>query len=617
MLNKMIALPPQVRTSQLVSTFLIMLGMVGLATCTILWFGLPTWPVTLWTNIAIVLASGVLYLIAQQGNWQAAGRIAIGLVTLAVAIDSFNPNRTFGLAAPALPLMIVFAAFLFGTRGLFVSVVINIAWVVVVMISKLSLLDLSEKVAHMQVIDSLAYIVYFVATGVVMMTLSRWVGVAQQRVDDAAVQISKRTQELEVEVDRRKVLESEQQQRANELAKLLDISSALSLTLDLPVLLDRILNKLGSVVAFDEAFIAEFTSKHGLDLQIASVAGLYAPSLKGTLLRYDASTDTTIAQLASARESIVCENLASDNPTTASFRQWYVRNYGMPKREMGAAMLVPLVVKGRTTGIMCLCTSRHGYYSQRLAELALAFASQAAAALETVQLHGEAIRAAALNERTRLARDLHDSVSQSLYGIVLGTRTAKATVDPNSQTDQALDYVLRLAESGLTEMRALIYELRPEHLEREGLLGALERQLNAICSRHHIQPVFSIRCSEPDLPLRIKESIYRIVLEAAQNTIKHAKCSELRLDVTNACGALVFTVLDNGTGFDADANFPRNFGLTGMRERAADINGQLTIESTHGVGTIISLSVPTGGPQAGNEQQLALFDSVRAQKSVL
>src|SRR5581483_1884348 len=111
-----------------------------------------------------------------------------------------------------------------------------------------------------------------------------------------------------------------------------------------------------------------------------------------------------------------------------------------------------------------------GFYTPRHAELALAVANQAAIAIENARLFERVQSAAATEERQKLARELHDSVSQALYGIALGARTARAQLDRDpAKAAEPLDYVLSLAQAGLAEMRALIFELRPESLATEGL----------------------------------------------------------------------------------------------------------------------------------------------------
>ena len=182
---------------------------------------------------------------------------------------------------------------------------------------------------------------------------------------------------------------------------------------------------------------------------------------------------------------------------------------------------------------------------------------------------------AALEERQRLARELHDSVSQALYGISLGANTALALfeVDRTKVLD-ALNYVLSLAQTGLMEMRALIFELRPESLEMEGLATALTKQARALAGRHGIEVVLSL-CDEPDAPLTVKEALYRIAQEALQNAIKHARSDRLDVRLTCEDGGLSLEVCDNGVGFDPHAVYQGHLGLHSMRERATKVGGTL------------------------------------------
>jgi PAS domain S-box-containing protein len=198
----------------------------------------------------------------------------------------------------------------------------------------------------------------------------------------------------------------------------------------------------------------------------------------------------------------------------------------------------------------------------------------------------------AMEERQRLARELHDSVSQALYGISLGTHTACALFDTDrAKALEALNYVLSLAQAGLAEMRALIFELRPESLAMEGLVTALGKQAAALRARHGIEVGLDL-CDEPDAPLAIKEALYRIAQEALQNAIKHARSQ--RLDVRLMCNAesIRLEVCDNGAGFDPQASFPGHLGLRSMRERAMSVGGTLEIDSAPGCGTRIRAHIP-------------------------
>ena len=213
-------------------------------------------------------------------------------------------------------------------------------------------------------------------------------------------------------------------------------------------------------------------------------------------------------------------------------------------------------------------------------------------AVENARLLVEVRGKAALEERQRLARELHDSVSQALYGIALGAKTARTLLDRDStKVASPLDYILSLADAGLAEMRALIFELRPESLEREGLVAALEKQAAALRARHEIK-VETDLCNEPDAPLEIKEALYRIAQEALHNIVKHAHASSVRIRMRCSPENVTLDVSDDGIGFEPEGDFPGHLGLHSMRERTERLGGTLAVESAPGKGTQIRAWIP-------------------------
>jgi signal transduction histidine kinase len=201
---------------------------------------------------------------------------------------------------------------------------------------------------------------------------------------------------------------------------------------------------------------------------------------------------------------------------------------------------------------------------------------------------------AALEERQRLARELHDSVSQALYGIVLGTKTARALLESSpAKAAEALEYALSLAESAFTEMRALIFELRPEYLETEGLVAALVKQAELLRARRGID-VHTELCEEPALPMHAKETLYRIAQEALTNIAKYARASHVALCMTCVPGEIVLEVIDDGIGFSTDDLAPGHLGLRTMQERAERAGGTFHIESASEKGTRVEVRIPSG-----------------------
>jgi PAS domain S-box-containing protein len=221
-----------------------------------------------------------------------------------------------------------------------------------------------------------------------------------------------------------------------------------------------------------------------------------------------------------------------------------------------------------------------------------AVTDQAAVALENARLFAEVRDKVALEERQRLARELHDSVSQALYSITLHAKTARMLLERDlKQAADSLEYVLSLAKAGQSEMRALIFELRPESLEEEGLVAALQKQADALEARYEIKVVATL-CSEPEASLEVKEAVYRITQEALHNTVKHARASNVEIRMECTPDQLTLGITDDGVGFETRGDFPGHLGLRSMRERASRLGGTLEMDSGLGKGTRIRARVP-------------------------
>jgi PAS domain S-box-containing protein len=263
-------------------------------------------------------------------------------------------------------------------------------------------------------------------------------------------------------------------------------------------------------------------------------------------------------------------------------------------REVPWSVIVSLPLMHHDAAIGAL----NAYYpsSQRPPELDMSFlramADQATSAVDYARLLRASRDKVALEERQRLARDLHDSVSQAVYGIALGARSAQELLahDP-AQLREPLDYIVRLSEAALAEMRALIFELRPEALEREGLIGALKHHTAVLRSRHGIA-VEEVIAGEPTMSWESKQALYRIAQEALHNAGRHARATRVRVALNEDDAEIRLEVWDNGVGFDSQSEHPGHFGLNTMRERATELGGRLEIESRPEAGTKIRASIP-------------------------
>ena len=253
---------------------------------------------------------------------------------------------------------------------------------------------------------------------------------------------------------------------------------------------------------------------------------------------------------------------------------------------------LPLISRGRALGAIFFCFLPRGEPGEDEKVFLRAVADQAAIAVENARLFSEVRGKAALEERQRLARELHDSVSQALYGIALGVETARELLpDDPERAAEPLAYATTLAEAGMTEMRALIFELRPESLEKEGLVAALEKQAAAIQARHGIR-VDAELDKEPEASLEVKEALYRVAQEALHNTVKHARAANVKLKLEELPEGFTLGISDDGVGFDARNDFPGHLGLKSMRERATRLGGTLEVASEPGHGVRILARVP-------------------------
>jgi signal transduction histidine kinase len=217
------------------------------------------------------------------------------------------------------------------------------------------------------------------------------------------------------------------------------------------------------------------------------------------------------------------------------------------------------------------------------------------------------------SERNRLARDLHDSVTQSLYSLTLFTQAARerAAAGDLERVQRSLARIADIAGRGLKEMRLLVYELRPLALEEEGLVRALQQRLETVEGRSGLQTRLVL---EPDqavqLPAHVEQELYRIAQEALNNALKHAQATSItvRLAVTPSLALrgepvepsgqaadgqrIEFEVADDGCGFDPGAVADKGgMGLTSIRERAESLGGALSLNSAPGQGTTLKVDV--------------------------
>jgi signal transduction histidine kinase len=202
---------------------------------------------------------------------------------------------------------------------------------------------------------------------------------------------------------------------------------------------------------------------------------------------------------------------------------------------------------------------------------------------------------AILKERNRLAREIHDSITQALYGVTLETETAIRQIRSGEQA-LALDHMLEAQKDGqqaLREMRLLIYELRPPILEKEGLVSAIQARIESVEGRAGLEVEFN-HTGNVDLPSDVETGLFRIVQEALTNVLKHAQAEEVSVHLLMEEEGVVLEIKDDGTGFDLPTlgtSDGGGLGLTSMQERASEIGAILEVTASPGRGTRIKVEL--------------------------
>jgi len=251
-----------------------------------------------------------------------------------------------------------------------------------------------------------------------------------------------------------------------------------------------------------------------------------------------------------------------------------------------ALMQVPIRVAGEVFGVFSADYLQPHHFTEKEKRLLVAFAQRAGLAIETARLYEREEQIAVMQERNRLARDLHDSVTQSLYGISLYAEVVAQLLKSGEweKAGRNLQELKAMSLDALAEMRLLIYELRPSVFEAEGLVAAIQTRLDAVEGRVGLETNFVIE-GDISLPPKIEEGLYRIVQEALNNVLKHAHARTVTVSLTQQEQLVCLEVADDGVGFDpVQACEAGCLGLHGMQERAQELGAEFEIISRVGSG---------------------------------
>ncbi|MEA3327671.1 MAG: PAS domain S-box protein [Chloroflexota bacterium] len=285
--------------------------------------------------------------------------------------------------------------------------------------------------------------------------------------------------------------------------------------------------------------------------------------------------------------ALVFPNINEQGQAEHNFKQLIKSMMGTIPPDLVSWIGIPIKSRKALIGVLTAHAAQSDFFTPEMAELMQPFANQLAIIFENNRLYSQARLAAAASERDRLARELHDSVTQSLYSIRLYADASRYALKAGKlpAAEKNLEQLSSIARDGMSELRLLIFELRPPALEKLGLLGALQERLNMVESRSGIHADLNVE-GEPDLSQDLETQLYWIVYEALSNVLKHAKAKHVSLKFHFTRRSAVVTLKDDGVGFD-----PTTFedshggGLKNIVERVNGFGGKISVQSEPGEGT--------------------------------
>lgn len=375
-------------------------------------------------------------------------------------------------------------------------------------------------------------------------------------------------------------LEKKVAARTKELAAHYEVTAAASSSLDLDTVLERSLDQVLKVMNLEVGAI-HLLDKDNQILELAVARGIQEGDVQ----------EIQSVALGEGMASYVIEKgkpLVISNITEAS-RPLRV----IPAAGNQAYVGVPVETRGQRLGVLSLVGEPGRSFRPEEVALLASIADEIALAVDNARLYAHAEQLAVMEERSRLARELHDSVTQLLYSLTLfaeaGQRVNKA--GDHERTEQFLARLNETARQAHKEMRLLIYELRPPTVEKEGLVGALQHRLDAVEKRSGLEAQLEVE-GHVELPALIEDGLFRVAVEALNNALKHAAATQVSVQIQDSVHSVRLLVIDNGNGFDVEGvNNGGGLGLPSMRERVEKMGGSFDIISRPGAGTQVVVEI--------------------------
>jgi signal transduction histidine kinase len=300
----------------------------------------------------------------------------------------------------------------------------------------------------------------------------------------------------------------------------------------------------------------------------------------------DVGAASELANLAIQNKSpIVIGNIAASAAFPAAFHR---------QTDLQTCVGAGMTARGKSIGLLTVFAESDRHFGEIELALLDSVADQIGIVVENAHLHKRAEEAAVVEERHRLARELHDSVTQALYSLTLFTEAGLRLLHAGdlSRIEELLRHLDNTSQQALREMRLMLHKLRPPDLREEGFVGALQQRLDEVEARANVETQLLVEGNLDELPGIVEEQLYRIAQEALNNALKHSAASLLKIEVAVNKADVSLEIRDDGQGFNlAEARETGGMGLQSMAERVELLGGELRIASAPGEGTIVAVRI--------------------------
>ncbi|MEM7338293.1 MAG: histidine kinase [Actinomycetota bacterium] len=399
-----------------------------------------------------------------------------------------------------------------------------------------------------------------------------------ERVRLRTDELSRANDILRREVDERVRLQAQERQQRAYAEALRETAAAIANSLDLEDVLEAVLvgaerllsHDLGAVILFDPQ-----TS----DPELAHVRARFGYGPESA----DDPADHLDLGIVSKLHADGCEAAVIDvGPDHHRWGLW---------PDARSIIVAPMTIGNQLIGVLLAESATAGLFDPSHLERLGTVADQAAAAISNARMFQRTAEMAAVDERQRLARELHDSVSQTLWtASLLASALAEQEFDDPDVAGQ-VSSIRTLTRGALAEMRTLLLELRPQAMEEARLHELLDHLIAGLESRREVRVEADLHVIDA-VPIEAKHGIYRIAQEAFNNISRHAGATQVRVTLVRRRSTVELTIADNGRGFGDDESRSDRLGLAIMRERAADMNAAFDVASNDGEGTTVRVAVP-------------------------